>query len=46
MAARSAIFLMDGYQTITGLVFALVLAGWAIVSGMFTFKQCDFYGKE
>lgn len=46
MAARSAIFLMDGYQTITGLVFALVLAGWAIVSGIFTFKQCDFYGKE
>lgn len=46
MAARSSIFLIDGYQVGVGIFFGCVLIVWAIISSLLVFKQLDFFEGE
>lgn len=46
MAARSTVFLAEGFQPVVGQMFALGLIIWSALSGLAAFSQKDIYGKR
>lgn len=46
MAARSVVFLVDGYQIATGVLLAFLLGAWAMVSGLLLFRERDICRKD
>lgn len=46
MAARSSVFIVDGFSPGIGIVFAVLLGLWSVLFGILFFSQQDILGKE